>query len=414
MFRGRSTSTCGSSNRTWKAEAVRILIIGGGIGGLTAAIALRRVGHDVQVFERAPEPREVGAGIGLWGNAVGALRRINLADAVLARGEAMRIAAVLTWRGRVLHRSTADVFNRIGGEPLALVHRAELLEELLRPLPPESVHFGRTIVKYEDDGAGVTAHFDDGSHETGDLLIGADGLKSAVRAQLLGKSAPRYSGYTAWRAVVPFPESRIEPGYVAEIWGPAARFGITRIGRGRVYWWATLTAPESPLEQGALDAAAKEILLRSHGGFCDPVPDLIRAADAGSIIRNDIYDRPPVRTWHKGRVLLIGDAAHPTTPNLGQGGCLAVEDGVCLGYFLRGGSPANLEPRLRDFVRFRYTKTATVVRQSRNFGALGQWRNPVLRWGRDRVMSIVAEPGFRLSARKIGRFEAPTRQEGPE
>jgi len=389
---------------------VRILIIGGGIGGLTTTIALRRRGHDAQVFERAGEPREVGAGIGLWGNAVGALRHIDLADAVLARGETMRTATFLTSRGRVLSRSSAAAFEPSGGEPLALVHRAELLEELLRPLPREAVHFGKTLARFDDSGTTVTAHFEDGSHETGDLLIGADGLKSAVRAQLLGATRPRYSGYTCWRAVVPFPESRIEPGYVAEIWGPAARFGITRIGRGRIYWWASLNAPESPLEQGALDAAAKDVLLQSHGGFCDPVPDLIRATDAAAIIRNDIYDRPPARPWHRGRVLLIGDAAHPTTPNLGQGGCMAIEDGVCLGYFLDGASAAvaDIDRRLSGFTRFRYGKTAAVVRQSRAFGALGQWKNPVLRWGRDLVMSIVAEPCFRLSAKKIGRFDEPS------
>jgi 2-polyprenyl-6-methoxyphenol hydroxylase-like FAD-dependent oxidoreductase len=388
---------------------VRILIIGGGIGGLTTAIALRHVGHDAQVFERADQPREVGAGIGLWGNAVGALRRLDLADAVLARGESMRIAEFLTHRGRILTRSSAEVFTRIGGEPLALVHRAELLEELLRPLPPEIVHFGKTLVRYGESGDIVTAHFQDGSLETGDLIIGADGLKSAVRAQLLGAAPPRYSGYTCWRAVVPFPESRIAPGYVGEIWGPAARFGITRIGRGRIYWWATLNASESPHEQGVLDAAAKDILLQSHGSFCDPVPDLVRAADAAAIIRNDIYDRQPVRTWHRGRVLLIGDAAHPTTPNLGQGGCMAIEDGVCLGYFLRGGSgkASDLDGRLAAFTRFRSATTASVVRQSRAFGALGQWKNPVLCWGRDLVMSIIAEPGFRLSARTIGRFHQP-------
>lgn len=386
---------------------MRILIIGGGIGGATAAVALRRAGHDAVIFERAIEPREVGAGIGLWGTAVGALRRLNLAEAVLARGETMRTGAFLTWRGRILTRLSADLFERTGGDPLALVHRAELLEELLRPLPTDAVRFGKTLTRFDDSGGSITAHFHDGSRESGDLLIGADGLRSAVRSQLCGAAPPHYSGYTCWRAVVPFPESRIEPGYVGEFWGPGSRFGITRIGRGRIYWWASINTPESPPDQSPFDASSKDALLRTHGAYCDPIPDLIRATDAAAIIRNDIHDRRPIRTWHRGRVLLIGDAVHPTTPNLGQGGCMAIEDGVCLGYFLRGATADNLDSRFAAFTRFRRAKAASIVRQSRALGALGQWKNPVLRWGRDHAMSLFAEPGFRLSARKIGTFVEP-------
>ncbi|MGH7130946.1 MAG: FAD-dependent monooxygenase [Phycisphaerales bacterium] len=387
---------------------MRTTIIGAGIGGLTTAIALRRAGLEVQVFERAPEPREVGAGIGLWGNAVGALRRIDLADRVLARGESMQTAEFRLASGKRLSTMHAAEFRSRGLEPIALVHRAELLDELLKAAGPGVVHFGRALAGYDESPSGVTARFETGDTIQSDLLIGADGLKSRVRAQLLADGEPRYSGYTCWRGVVQFPDPIVPPGYVAEVWGRGARFGITRIGAGRVYWWATINAPASPLEQGQLDDTAKGILFQSHGAFCEPVPALIRATDAAAIVRNDIYDRAPTRTWTRGRVLLIGDAAHPTTPNLGQGGCMAIEDGVVLAPYLRGVDPSEpgaLESRLAQFVRRRYPKTAQVVRQSRFFGAIGQWTSPLMCWGRNLVMSLVAERSFRWSVRKIGTFE---------
>jgi len=386
---------------------MRVIIIGGGIAGATAAVSLRRAGHDVVVHEQAPEPREVGAGIGLWGNAVAALRLIDLAEPVLARGERMRVAEVRAASGRLISRAEWAQYERYGSDFFALVHRAELLEELLRPLPGNIVRFGSRFVASEPDGAGVRARFENGDTEAGDLLIGADGLHSRVRAELLGPSAPRYVGYTCWRGVVEFPSPRIPPGYVAEIWGRGARFGITRIGLGRVYWWATLNAPPSPGEQGRLDQVAKATLLRTHGRFCDPVPAIIDATDAGHILRNDLYDRRPDPRWTGPRRLLIGDAAHPTTPNLGQGGCMAIEDGVVLARFLRDATTtdeADLASRLQAFARTRYRKTAAVVRQSHTFGITGQWEHPLLCWARDHIAPLTIKASFRSMVRRFGRI----------
>jgi len=348
----------------------------------------------------------------LWGNAIGALRHIGLADAVLARAETMQITDFLLADGRRLSRMGASELTGKGLEPFALVHRAELLEVLLDQLPADVVHFGSTFVSCDEDATRrtLTAHFAGGKQEGGDVLIGADGLKSAVRARMFGTSPPRYSGYTCWRGVVPFPEDRVPPGYVAEVWGRGARFGIVRIGGGRVYWWATLNAPMSRMEQSVLDEDAKTTLLKSHGAFCDPVPALIQATDETQIIRNDIFDRDPIRNWSRRRVLLIGDAAHPTTPNLGQGGCMAIEDGVTLPYFLKGLNPrdtAAIADRLDKFVEFRYAKTREVVLQSRWFGAIAQWESGFLCAGRDAVMRAIAPLSMKISAKRIGRFREP-------
>jgi 2-polyprenyl-6-methoxyphenol hydroxylase-like FAD-dependent oxidoreductase len=215
--------------------------------------------------------------------------------------------------------------------------------------------------------------------------------------------------------VVEAPASLVAPGYVAEVWGRGARFGITRIGKGRVYWWAALNAPASPHAQGVLDEAARATLLESHGGFCEPVPTLIRMTDPARIIRNDILDRRPTRRWRDdaGAVLLIGDAAHPTTPNYGQGGCMAIEDAAVLGEFLRGASAGSvaeeedLRRRLDAFIAFRAAKTARTVRESRMFGAVGQWSHPALCAARDGLFRLMSPLMVRNIARSIGRFELP-------
>lgn len=395
---------------------MRAIIVGGGIGGATTANALLQAGLDVALYEQACAPAEVGAGIGLWGNAVAALRRIGVAEAVLARGERLCIAEIRTARGRLLTRSTWSDYERYGSDIFALVHRAELLEELLRNLPPTVARFGHRCAGFQDDGSAVRVTFADGHTDSADLLIGADGLKSVVREQLLGPSAPRYSGYTCWRGVVDFPDhDRIPEGYVGEIWGRGARFGINRMGSNRIYWWATLNTPASPAEQGRLDGRAKQILSRSHGRFCDPVPALIESTPADRIIRNDIFDRRPSPIWTRGRVLLVGDAAHPTTPNLGQGGCMAIEDGVVLARYLKGAvaDPAtsavdadDLSRRLDSFVKARYAKTAAVVRQSRLFGVTGQWENALLRKARDILTPITTKISFASMVRRYGRLDA--------
>ncbi len=385
---------------------MRAIIIGGGIGGLTVAIALRRAVIEATVYERAPEPREVGAGIGLWGNAIGALRTIGLAEAVIDRGEVARSAEVRDARGRVLSHIDAAA-GGLGPEPTVVIHRADLLDVLLGALSAESVRFGHTLARFEQDESGVIALFGEGREGRGDVLIGADGLNSAVRAQLLGPRPARYSGYTCWRGVVTFPEGRVPPGTIAEVWGRGRRFGITRIGGGRLYWWATINAPPSPLEQGALDAGAKGILVRSHAGFAQPVPDIIAATDPARIVRNDIYDRPPIDRWSRGRVILTGDAAHPTTPNLGQGGCMAIEDGVILPRFLIGvdaHDSSAVADAFESFARHRRSRCASIVRQSRFFGRICQWESPVLCWGRDRFMRLIGPLSARAAARTLGTF----------
>jgi 2-polyprenyl-6-methoxyphenol hydroxylase-like FAD-dependent oxidoreductase len=278
---------------------MKAIVVGGGIGGLSAAIALRQAGLDVSVYEQAPEAREVGAGISIWGNAVRALRKIGAADGVVAAGETMRHGELRDRRGRVLSRSDVGEADSRLGAPSLLLHRADLLAALHAHLPQGVVRFGRAFTGMDIDAKQVSARFDDAAGGTdeaiADVLIGADGLNSAVRAAVHGPEEPRYSGYTCWRGVVAFPYERWPPGYLCEVWGPGKRFGLTRIGAGRIYWFATLNAPP-----GGLDADARATVRGLFAGWFDPIPAVIEATDPAAVLRNDICDRPPSREPSRG------------------------------------------------------------------------------------------------------------------
>ena len=365
----------------------KAIVVGGGIGGLTAAIALRRVGIGAVVFERAGELREIGAGISLWVNAMKALERLEIADAVRASGRQEIGGAILTSGGGTLSEIPADALEERFG-PNVVLRRADLQGALLAALPEDAVRLDARCVGYRQDGYGVTALFAGGREERGDLLVGADGLNSVVRKQLFGGGAePRYAGFTAWRALAEPGED--QAGF--EAWGRGEIFGLAGLGRGRFYWYATKNAPE-----GQRDAAAgrKAELLERFGSWCEPIPSVIRATEETAILRNDIYDREPAGRWGEGNATLLGDAAHPMTPNLGQGACQAIEDAVVLADAVRLSDSA--ASALRSYEARRIRRTGAVVRASRSMARVLQIEAPLLCGVRDagvRLMPAGARMG---------------------
>jgi 2-polyprenyl-6-methoxyphenol hydroxylase-like FAD-dependent oxidoreductase len=345
------------------------IIIGGGIGGLASAIALRQIGWAVSVYEQATELREVGAGLALWANAVRALDRLGAAAAVRALEPPTPSGGIYTWRGRPLITDSSAALAQRLGEISVVVHRADLLAILRQRLGQEYVTLGRRCVAVEQDANGVTARFADGASARGDMLIGCDGIRSVVRAQIVGDGAPSYAGYTAYRAVTRFDPARVRAG---EYWGRGVRFGIAPLSGGRVYWFATRNAPPGTHEP---PAAMQARLLALFRGWCAPIPALIEATDPSALLQNDIADRPPLARWSVGRVTLLGDAAHPMTPNLGQGACQALEDAVVLADCLEGA--ADLGAALRVYEQRRIVRTSQIVRRSRLVGQVGQWQNPL-------------------------------------
>jgi 2-polyprenyl-6-methoxyphenol hydroxylase-like FAD-dependent oxidoreductase len=381
---------------------VRVIVIGGGIGGLTAALALRQAGFEPAVFERAPELREVGAGITLWSNAVRCLRRLGREEAVRAVGTPLLAAEVRDWGGRIIKADRTDDLAERFGAPTLGIHRADLQAALAAGLEPGVVRAGHTCIGFRHDTNGVVARFDGGLEERGDLLVGADGLRSAVRRQLLGDEPPRYAGYTAWRGVARGEHPALKGGISVVALGRGAQFGLVPIGRDRTYWFGT---SNHPLPTGDGPGNHRESALARVKGWYAPIREVVAATEPSAVLRNDVFDRPPVHRWGEERVTMLGDAAHPTTPNLGQGACQAIESAVVLAECLRGES--ELVAGLRRYEARRQPRTAWITKTSWDLGKVAAWEGWLACWLRDQL--IAAVPSFlagRHGRRMLGSEES--------
>ena len=343
------------------------VVVGGGIGGLAAAVALRRAGWDVRVFERAPQFGEIGAGLSLWPNAIRALDRLGLAERVLAIGAVEAHGGARDRRGRWLSRTTSDEVARRFGYPLIVVHRAELLQVLREALPDDALVAGSEITEVPD----------------APLVVAADGVGSAMRDVLFPGHGPRYAGYTAWRALAPFPG--LSEGAVT--WGRGERFGFVPMRSGLVYCFATAS-----MAAGTHHANEHAELLRRFGDWPDPIPALLRAIAPEAVLRHDIADLPALPSFVRGRVALLGDAAHAMTPNLGQGACQALEDAVTLAECVSGGTAGDVPEALGRYDRMRRRRTQAIVLRSRRLGRVGQLAWPPAAAARDIAARLVPAP----------------------
>ncbi|MCQ6557710.1 FAD-dependent monooxygenase [Paenibacillus mendelii] len=350
------------------------IVIGAGIGGLSAAIALQQIGWQVKIFDKASKLSDVGAGIVLAANAMKALDRLGAAEQARSRGAAVGKAEVRTWNGRLIVDLPTSRQAERYGTPGYLIHRGELQQVLLQQLlPGTDVKLGCELISWEMDGPYVSASFEDGSKSTGALLIGADGVRSVVRERLFGPEALRYSGFTALRGIAAYEDKRYgaELGGGFEAWGPGKRFGFSHLGQGRVFWFAALNSPPDALvEQGMRKQAA----LNHFKGWYKPIEAVIEATEETAVLSHPIYDRKPLSSWSVGCVTLLGDAAHPMLPNLGQGGAQAMEDAVVLGRCLKK-MPSDIQAALAMYERLRIGRTTKMVRQSRRMGRLVQLEN---------------------------------------
>ncbi|HEU0001358.1 MAG TPA: FAD-dependent monooxygenase, partial [Ktedonobacteraceae bacterium] len=281
----------------------RVLIAGGGIGGLVAAIALRRAGIPVTVFERVKEQQEVGAGLSLWANAIRALQNIGLTEMLEAIGKLLPRQCILSWQGGILSETPVATLTERYGTPLIAVHRADLQAALMKAVGEGVVHSGISCSGFQQDDTGVRLQLANEQEVAGDLLLGADGIHSTIRAQLFGTTKPRYAGYTAWRGIAHITPEHWNEQMATETWGNGRRFGLVPLSQGRIYWFATLNAPEGTPDP---QAGIKQHLLKLFQTCHVPVQAVIEATGEAAILHNDIYDRPPLPHWSKGRVTLLG------------------------------------------------------------------------------------------------------------
>jgi 2-polyprenyl-6-methoxyphenol hydroxylase-like FAD-dependent oxidoreductase len=339
-----------------------------GTGGLAAGIALMRAGFEVSILERSPAPREIGSGILIQPNGIRALEAIGVPA---LPGNGLGGIERRTWRGRHLSQTPFGRYRERYGWEVRVVARSDLHSLLIDALGRDRVSAGAEVSGYEVGAGKVTVRLRDGRTLEADLLIGADGLRSAVRAQMLADGEPSYLGCTAWRATTK-PSAALSVGQGFNWWGPGGEFGVLPMADS-FYWFATANAA-----RGGDDPPGRRIesLLDRFGGWEAPIADLISSTEPDAILRNDIFDRPTTRRWLDGPVALLGDAAHPMTPKAGQGACQALEDAAALGASL--AEERAIESGLAAYQRKRLVRAKELVRISRQVSAAGQTESRLL------------------------------------
>jgi 2-polyprenyl-6-methoxyphenol hydroxylase-like FAD-dependent oxidoreductase len=354
---------------------MKAIVVGAGIGGLASANALHRAGIETTVHERLPELYEVGSGLTLWVNAMRALQEIGVAEAVQEKGAIVESIENRTAQGGLMSLLPIAQVAAKHGAPSVSIHRAVLQQTLAGSLPEGSLHVGDEYVDHMDDGEGVTVRFRDGREERADVLLGADGISSSIRGRLFAPPVPRYSGYTCWRSAAELDHPLLHPTTYTQLYGKNSTFGIFPIGPSRWSWYGTkITEPGGA--GGRTGAEWKQEAREVFAGWYEPVRAVIEATADEAFIRQDINDLEPIEEWSRGRVAVLGDAAHATTPTLGQGGCGAIEDGVVLARKLGGGD--DVAAALREYAAERKVRANGIVRQARRHGAIYHGVNPVL------------------------------------
>jgi 2-polyprenyl-6-methoxyphenol hydroxylase-like FAD-dependent oxidoreductase len=355
-----------------------IAIIGGGIGGIAAGVALLQAGFTVRVFERAGQLREAGAGVILWPNATGILHELGVLAEAMRHGQCSTRFLVRSFSGDLL----MDIDTATADMPTVGLHRADLLRALAGLLPAECVCLGHELRTIQFIGQQACLHFNNGESYVCDGIVGADGIHSRIRTELLGASRPAYRGYVIFRGLVDAPVA-LSLGHNGETWGLGRRFGVLAVGKNKVCWYATTNTSDP---RRLLDAR-KQRLEQLFRDWHHPIPALIAAANEDEILLNNACDHGISRTWSDKPVTLLGDAAHALTPNLGRGACLALEDAFVLAKCLSAHS--TIGDGFRRYERLRFPPVRSAVLRSRWLGHVGQWETRAAVALRDAVTQLL-------------------------
>lgn len=344
-----------------------IVIVGGGSAGLTAANALQQAGFGVRVVEgrETALTAELGAGIHLWPNVIDCLDRLGLAGPVLERGTVVRRHRYLTWRERQIGTLDVEKLAAGAGFPAVGVTRTHLYQTLLQALEPGTVRFGISVTGFDRTDSGVDVRTADGEILRADAVIGADGIRSVIRRQLHGPAEPRDCGLTAWHGTTDYQHPELVPGDMAIYWGPTGRILHYHVSDGELYWLALLQAPSRyPDVPGERQAEA----IRRFRGWPAHVQSLVRSTPEERILRNHILDRDPLQHWGRGCATIIGDAAHPMTPDMAQGAGQGIEDGLSVALAFQ--REASVAEALRSFEERRRDRANGFVKSSRQVSSV--------------------------------------------
>ncbi len=352
---------------------MKAIVVGAGVGGLTAAIALRRQGVDVEVLESAPVTRTSGGGLGIASNATKVLRALDIDLPALGVGRVCAEFDLRTATGRPIRAMPIRSIAAELGSPVVNVRRRDLVAVLRHALAGSPVRHGVEVTRYDQDDAGVSVTCADGRVRTGDVLVGADGIRSVIRAQLTGPEPVHDYGYVCWIATVPFEHPRLPRGGAAHYWGNGQRFGLIDVGGGHAYWWGTKNVELSDRRRWA---SRRSEILQAFEGWADEVREVVEGTAEADIVTVPAQDRSFLDSWGDGRVTLAGDAAHPMLTSLSQGAGSAIEDGYALAHHL--AAAGDTVTGLRSYERARRDRTRWLVSASRRLSRMEQLENPVV------------------------------------
>lgn len=375
---------------------LKVIIIGAGMGGLTTAIAMTQAGYEVEVYDRVGQLRPAGAGISLWSNGVKVLNHLGLGEEIAALGGAMERITYLSQSGETLTDFSLDPLVRQVGQCPYPVARTDLQRMLLLKLGADRVHLRSHCTGVEQTATSATAIFEDGRRATGDLVVGADGTHSRVREFVLGyPTERRYAGYVNWNGLVPHrPDLAPAHSWVIYV-GQGQRASMMPVGSDRLYFFLDVPlACPSPAP-----SSIGEELKPYFADWAPPVQALIAALDPATTNRIPIHDVEPLPHFARGRVVLLGDAAHSTTPDLGQGGCQALEDAWVLTKCLLTNN-LGVADALERYTATRQPRTANLVLKARKRAHLihgqdlqktQQWYRELAREDGSTIMAAIAQ-----------------------
>jgi 2-polyprenyl-6-methoxyphenol hydroxylase-like FAD-dependent oxidoreductase len=378
----------------------KVLIVGAGVGGLTLAIALQRLGFEVEIYEKASKLQPIGWGLALAPNALLALRQIDLDKSVIQAGHKVCQVQMKTWQGKILKEVPLSALEEKLGNSVVTINRGRLHQILLAAIDESKLHIGNKATSYKEYDTQVILTLENGQEVEGDLLVGADGIHSMVRRQLFPNSQLHYSGYTAWRGIC---ESKnlLKDGTYLSILGRGIRFGCTHNGDGTLCWYATyLTSPGKTI----VDSPQALVLKRYHD-WCFPVCEIIASTHNSSIIQTDVYDADPLVTWSSQHVTLLGDAAHPMTPDMNQGAASAIEDAIILANSLQFSS--TLHEGIQLYESYRIKRTSNIIKRSRQSGQVEHIHNPLLYSLRNAVYAYTPVEILLKQLIVVSKFESP-------
>ncbi|MER8970570.1 FAD-dependent monooxygenase [Mesorhizobium sp. M0808] len=353
---------------------MRAVIIGAGIAGLAVAKGLRLLGWETEIYEQASELKPLGAGLSLSANALRALRVLGLYEAVVAEAQPIHRLDLLDDEGQVLQSTDFQRFSqRYGHLSMAVLHRGDLHRALLTELPRSVIRTDMECVDARQVGEKIVLHFADGEIVESELVLACDGIHSAVRRAFFPESREHFASYACWRVISPGLPQGMDPARLTESWGAGKRIGLAAIPGERVYWFACCGAER--LHDPKLAQADLAGVKAMFSGFHDPVPEVLDRTPADSLIWTDILDLDPIPSFTRGNAVLLGDAAHAVTPDLGQGAGLAMEDAAVL-TALFGRLPA--DEALREYDKRRLDRARRVAAESRLYAKVAQWQNPLV------------------------------------